>query len=272
MPDQKPMLVYAAIYGSVAAAETDLDAIEALHKDKVIGSFDAAIIEIARKCIPEGECIVDRGGGLGLGCQLRACLFQPSSHVVEQRPGPCATNRAAFLRRSPLDLLLDPVEGGDALNSFGCDGRVVRLQQVEELASDVRHARCLLNRSAFVKLIKTCEGVGLQDAFKLGQMALRVFSLAVRRIGEPHRRRGVITCRAVVANIGPEAAGLGLARSRSEHRKRRIVSVQLVCVEHVATQHFGHRLKQRCNFTHPTGENRAIQIDTFACKDLRLSM
>ncbi|MFZ0185535.1 MAG: hypothetical protein WAL72_01130 [Streptosporangiaceae bacterium] len=45
MPDQKPMLVYAAIYGSVAAAETDLDAIEALHKDKVIGSFDAAIID-----------------------------------------------------------------------------------------------------------------------------------------------------------------------------------------------------------------------------------
>ncbi len=45
MPDKKPMLVYAAIYGSVSAAQTDLDAIEALHKDKVIGSFDAAIID-----------------------------------------------------------------------------------------------------------------------------------------------------------------------------------------------------------------------------------
>ena len=45
MPDQKPMVGYAAIYGSVSAAETDLDAIEALHKDKVIGSFDAAIID-----------------------------------------------------------------------------------------------------------------------------------------------------------------------------------------------------------------------------------
>jgi hypothetical protein len=29
----------------VSAAETDLDAIEALHKDKVIGSFDAAVID-----------------------------------------------------------------------------------------------------------------------------------------------------------------------------------------------------------------------------------
>ena len=45
MPDKKPMLIYAATYGSVSAAETDLDAIEALHKDKVIGSFDAAVID-----------------------------------------------------------------------------------------------------------------------------------------------------------------------------------------------------------------------------------
>jgi hypothetical protein len=45
MPDQKPMVVYAATYGSVSAAETDLAAIKALHKDKVIGSFDAAVID-----------------------------------------------------------------------------------------------------------------------------------------------------------------------------------------------------------------------------------
>ena len=45
MPDQKPMLVYAATYNSVSDAETALDAIEQLHKDKVIGSFDAAVID-----------------------------------------------------------------------------------------------------------------------------------------------------------------------------------------------------------------------------------
>src|ERR1700735_5070004 len=45
MPDKKPTIVYAATYGSVSAAEKDLDAIEALHKDKVIGSFDAAVID-----------------------------------------------------------------------------------------------------------------------------------------------------------------------------------------------------------------------------------
>jgi hypothetical protein len=45
MTDKKPMMVYAASYDSVSAAESDLDAIEQLHKDQVIGKFDAAVID-----------------------------------------------------------------------------------------------------------------------------------------------------------------------------------------------------------------------------------
>jgi len=45
MTEKKPMIVYAATYPSVLAAETDLDAVEQLHKDEVIGSFDAAVID-----------------------------------------------------------------------------------------------------------------------------------------------------------------------------------------------------------------------------------
>jgi hypothetical protein len=45
MTDKKPMMVYAATYDSVSDAETDLDAIEQLHKDDVIGKFDAAVID-----------------------------------------------------------------------------------------------------------------------------------------------------------------------------------------------------------------------------------
>lgn len=45
MTDQKPTMVYAATYDSVSAAEADLAAIEQLHKDHMIGSFDAAVID-----------------------------------------------------------------------------------------------------------------------------------------------------------------------------------------------------------------------------------
>jgi uncharacterized membrane protein len=51
MPDSKqskqskPQLLYAAAYENATAALADLDAIEKLHENEVIGSYDAAVIE-----------------------------------------------------------------------------------------------------------------------------------------------------------------------------------------------------------------------------------
>lgn len=44
MTENKPMVLFACAYENVSAAVADLDAIEQLHKDKMIGSFDAAVI------------------------------------------------------------------------------------------------------------------------------------------------------------------------------------------------------------------------------------
>ena len=45
MTDKKPMVLYTATYDSVSAALADLDAIEQMHKDEVIGQYDAAVID-----------------------------------------------------------------------------------------------------------------------------------------------------------------------------------------------------------------------------------
>jgi len=45
MSDNKPVVLYTAAYDSVSAALTDLDAVEQLHKDAVIGQYDAAVID-----------------------------------------------------------------------------------------------------------------------------------------------------------------------------------------------------------------------------------
>jgi hypothetical protein len=45
MAEKKTLVVYAAAYESVEAALADLDAIEQLHKDEVIGQYDAAVID-----------------------------------------------------------------------------------------------------------------------------------------------------------------------------------------------------------------------------------
>ena len=45
MAEKKAIIVYAAAYETVEAALADLDAIEQLHKDELIGQYDAAVID-----------------------------------------------------------------------------------------------------------------------------------------------------------------------------------------------------------------------------------
>ena len=45
MADENQLLLYTAAYETVAAALADLDAIEQLHKDELIGKYDAAVID-----------------------------------------------------------------------------------------------------------------------------------------------------------------------------------------------------------------------------------
>ena len=45
MADNNQMLLYAAAYETVDAALANMDAVEQLHKDKMIGTFDAAVID-----------------------------------------------------------------------------------------------------------------------------------------------------------------------------------------------------------------------------------
>ncbi len=44
MVDAKQLVIYAAAYETTDAALADLDAIEQLHKDQMIGQYDAAVI------------------------------------------------------------------------------------------------------------------------------------------------------------------------------------------------------------------------------------
>ncbi len=45
MAGDNQMLLYAAAYETVDAALADLDAFEQLHKDKMIGKYDAAVVD-----------------------------------------------------------------------------------------------------------------------------------------------------------------------------------------------------------------------------------
>jgi hypothetical protein len=60
------------------------------------------------------------------------------------------------------------------------------------------------------------------------QMRPRMLTLAVGRVEEQSRRRPRAGKWPLIANIGPQPAGLGLAGARREDRHRRVVDVQRV--------------------------------------------
>jgi hypothetical protein len=64
--------------------------------------------------------------------------------------------------------------------------------------------------AAFVEMMEPSIRIGLQDTGKMAQMLLRMFSLAIFRVGEPHGRRHITARRSIVAHIGPQPRSLGL--------------------------------------------------------------
>ena len=110
--------------------------------------------------------------------------------------------------------------------------------QIEELAADVRHAWSFLNGPGGVELVETGESVSLKNAAELGQMALGMFSLAVRRVREPDGGRSRVAGWAAVADIGPEPCDPGPSSAGFKNRKRGVIAVQLVGTDHIAAKGF----------------------------------
>jgi hypothetical protein len=104
--ENKPMMLYTATYDSVSAAVTDLDAIEQLHKDQAIGTYDAAVIDkengkphVAKRMDRPGVRVVPEwfGGGtlprkeLREAAQERNALVPDDSDVIASTSGSTVT-------------------------------------------------------------------------------------------------------------------------------------------------------------------------------------
>ena len=123
-------------------------------------------------------------------------------------------------------------------------GDLMRDVQVVELSAHMRPAGRFLNAPGFVHRIESRVAIGLQRAREIAEVRLRMLALAIRRVGEPHRRRCCVSRGAVIAHIGPQPPGFCFSISRRQHRNRRVVGVQLRRAQHVTPQRFHQRRKQ----------------------------
>src|SRR5271156_6509009 len=106
---------------------------------------------------------------------------------------------------------------------------------VIELAPCMSPACGFDDPAAFVEMMKSSIGIGLQNSGKGVQMLLRMFSLAILCVGEPHGWRHITSRWSIVAHIGPESRSFGLACAGRQHRNRRVIAVYLRSCEHVPT-------------------------------------
>lgn len=116
--------------------------------------------------------------------------------------------------------------------------------------------------------MKTSVGIGLQCTLEVLKMLVGMFALAIRRVGKPHGWRGVFARCPFITHVCPQAAGLGLAVTRSEHRNRCIVGMNLACRENMLAQSLDQWSEQLAGSAHPASQSGTIQIDTFASIDI----
>jgi hypothetical protein len=92
MADNSDVVLYTAVYDDVSTALSDLDALEGLHKDDVVGKFDAAVIDqengkphiVKRMDRPRIRVIPERSGRER--CRARTLRLQPKNSRLA-KPG-----------------------------------------------------------------------------------------------------------------------------------------------------------------------------------------
>ena len=117
-----PVFIYAAVYDSVDDAKADLDDLKELHRDDVVGTYDAAVItkneEGKVDIVDKIEKPTEHGGwaGLAVGAAL-GLIFPPSvlvSGLVGAGAGALIGHLEGGMSRTDLKEVGEMLEGSEA--------------------------------------------------------------------------------------------------------------------------------------------------------------
>ena len=158
---------------------------------------------------------------------LMRVVSSQTLRIVQQRRGLRLADPQSMVRRLAVDPLLDGVELADPFQRLARQRRCAACGvDVVELAPDVCPAGGLHDQATLIQSAEPGIAVGLQHAAKPRQVRPRVLAAAVRRVAIAHCRRRRAGIGSLVAQVGPEPTGAGLARARRQHRDRCVVGVQ----------------------------------------------
>ncbi len=140
----KPMFMFAAVYDSVADADSDYEAVKALHAGDIIGSYDSAIITKDAEGnvkVNKTEKPTQHGGWIGLAAGAAVAVVAPVALPAVVAAGGAGLGAwighvARGISRSDLKEMGELLDTGQAaLIVIGIDKDAQRIQKVAERAS-----------------------------------------------------------------------------------------------------------------------------------------
>src|SRR5262249_12535751 len=176
------------------------------------------------------QCIADRLCSFGFTRKARELVFKPAFEVKHERLASFLADTAALLGASSADCLLDGIDLRNPSERFARDRRLGILLDIIELAAHMRPAEG--ERNGFAAGLAGARLVGriavaLHHAAVAGEQLECVNGATAWRVGISDRGRITPAPGPVIAGNRPEVPLLGLAASRIEHWRRRLVDRDL---------------------------------------------
>ncbi len=198
--------------------------------------FDGAVDEVTAKRTPARERVADGRRSVRLARETRESLVEPEMQIIHQRSRSCLADLTTQGSRLATNLTFNIVKLSDRWIDSSAMTEPWATMDLVELAPCMSPAGGFNDPAAFVEMMESNIGIGLQNTGEEAQMLLGMFSFAILRVGDPYGWSHIITRRPIVAHIGPEPRGFGLACSWSQHRNGRIIRVYLRSREHALEQ------------------------------------
>lgn len=163
----RPVFLYAAVYDNIPDAESDYDAVLDLHADKVIGTFDAAVIEKQgdKVHVHKTEKPTQHGAWTGIGVgALVGILFPPSiigSAIVGGTAGGVVGHLWRGMSRGDLKDLGEALDEGNAALIVMGESRIgEQLEKATTRAQRVLEKQVDADAASLKKEIETAEKQG----------------------------------------------------------------------------------------------------------------
>ena len=115
----------------------------------VVGHAQATIVEETHECTPAVEAVLYSLGNLVASGEFRPLLTQPNFKRGDKRPAEFVAYAQALGWRLAVDVTLDREQCINALDCLDCNRSFVDTREVKELASCVRPASGLDDRTGF---------------------------------------------------------------------------------------------------------------------------